>query len=978
MRKFSVFLCIITLSIALFGGFSTIKTSGVVSAQTRENLNKSTYTHEIAQQQVLNLFDSYQNNAINFLIEQTKGFTSQQGMAEAKALEELKPKLTALILQSKNIYLENYDKSLPPWTAQINAISKLQAFFGPGFANLRVTSKAAGLLAVTETFKGNIRTELEIAKAVERGEGSGNLTSSTTSVENAAKTVAAIKEKSDKGKCTFWNWTISDCISEGVTWIIKVVFLQIAGYLVWLTANMFNYAMQFGVLEFAKWAPNTLYPIWMIVRQTISLVLLFIGIYVGILYITGDNRGNFERYLPWFVIFALFVNFSYPLTRTAIDISNIVTLKMYAATMGEQALSASITSKDTAGFLILQRLGLDNLITSATADSASKAGTNLYNSIDSIPGALIAVVFVFYTAYVFFMVTALLVMRTVALVFITIASPILLIDSVIPLLGDKAKTVRGLFVSQLFVAPVFVILLSITLSFMQVFSTLNTSLTGAAKGSGESSIVTFFNILIMLVMLTITVKVTKSTAGSLGEQATEWMGKVGGFATGGVGALGRQTLGRAAAKLRDSKWVERNQNSFIGRRAYDLSNSVAKSSFDLRNSSVVAKGAGMLGSQGGLFKGGMGQGAKTNFDDTSKKRQEKIDARLTRIQTRHERDEYEKDDKGKIVYDANGLPKMKHRKGDVDQAGVEARDRYVENKGSLFGLSGLTAKQKEEMDQKLIDQKEKERMEEYGKLKTKEQKAAYIANLSQELEKIKKTKGEENLTSVDARTVVSVLQKLTKQEKDKLDSGAAYREAYNEYKNLEDLGDGGRKMREFFGNQPKEVQDYILAKDHGEALKDNEKITKQNEDKAYREATLQNQRDAVQAQRESTEVQRKLTEALNNKQNEEAGGTTPSDKDTRRDNPNFDTSGMTLETERAAEARVSGKKEEEPVGKPVSFASTSSGGYGATTVTFTPPQTFASRMQKRGGQGSPSTVTTTTPPKNNPNTEAEPVEEEVV
>lgn len=480
----------------------------------------------------------------------------------------------------------------------------------------------------------------------------------------AATFKAAQVAANDPSKCTLLSWSIVSCIDTGIAWIIKHTLLELAGFLVWATANMFNLAIQVGVLEFSKWAPPTLYPIWIIVRQIISLFIVFAGLYLGLMYIMGRSE-DFKKYIPWVIIFALFVNFSYPLTRALIDVSNIVSLNVYASTVGTNTLTGD--PNNTAGALIMNRLGLQGLVASAV--DIKTQSKSLTDNISSTPGALLAVAFVLYAAYIFFMVTAIFVVRTAVLIFLTIASPILFIDSVIPKLGEEAVKLRKMFFEQLIVAPIFMVMLALTLKFLEVFQGKGGPLSGAdgngaisaLSATNPSSVTTFFNILMMLIMLHIMLKVTKHVAGSVGQMATNAMGTVGGFglglASGGAGLLARGTLGRVASRVAAGegtmgKWVQNNQDSFLGRRAYNMTNSLANSTFDARNSGVIAgsmKKAGM----------GMGTGGSMGYNQELKA---KVDDRLARF----------------------GRIKTENKDGTINQEGAEAKRRFYTKAGGVF------------------------------------------------------------------------------------------------------------------------------------------------------------------------------------------------------------------------------------------------------------------------------------------------------
>ncbi len=630
----------------------------------------------------------------------------------------------------------------------------------------------------------------------------------------------AIKEKNDlpRDKCfSFTQFSMGACISDFVQWFVKNTLMQIAGFFLWITSNMFSYVVQVGILNFKQWAPDALYPIWTLIRQIVSLGVVFVGLYLGFMYILG-REDKFAQYIPWVMVFALFVNFSYPIARFAVDISNVVSLNIYAAAFSNEALNNS--SNASAGAVIMNRLGLADLVMGATyVEGAKSAGGNIIEGINSVPAALLVVVFIFYAAYVFFMATAILAMRTAALVFLIVASPFLFIDSVLPLMGDKAQQIRKIFFEQLAVGPIFMLLIALTTKFLLVFS--EGPLKAQALPGEGAGVAVFFNVFMMIIMLHITLKVTKSVAGTIGQYATDAMGKVGGFAmgaaTGGAGLLARNSIGRLAMKARDSKWVTNNQNSVIGRRMYDMSNSFAKSSFDLRNSKVVA---------GGMNKAGMGMGAgrTTGYEEAMEARRKDILARGSRIRTRYERDVTDKD--GNVI----------HRKGDIDKEADAAYDRYVaESGGSIFMSKEqkqlareALGKQKEELDDKAIAEAKKNAEREVtlynaaedtvdprtGKLTTKaENQKNFVAELRKELRQIEET-GVDLQRDTQAQSIIAALGTIEKgREREALAEDKRVQELVNRMKNMRGANpeDVERRRNDLFNDLDEKTKEMVRA-----------------------------------------------------------------------------------------------------------------------------------------------------------------------
>jgi hypothetical protein len=234
--------------------------------------------------------------------------------------------------------------------------------------------------------------------------------------ENLAGVAAAVKEGSKKCISLTGGFSLVDCLDIAAAWIVKSIAMQIAGFLLWTSANMMNFAIKIGIVEFARWAPDTLYPIWLVVRQIISLFIVFAGLWLGFMYII-NKEDKFQRYVPWIIMFALFVNFSYPLVRMLTDVSNIVSLNIYTSALGTEALTNELTSGNSAGAIIVNRLGFVNLATKVV-DFGKSNTTGYLDGLDSTPGAVLGVAFLLYATYVFAFATVIILMRSAILVFI--------------------------------------------------------------------------------------------------------------------------------------------------------------------------------------------------------------------------------------------------------------------------------------------------------------------------------------------------------------------------------------------------------------------------------------------------------------------------------------------------------------------------------------------------------------------------------
>jgi hypothetical protein len=544
--------------------------------------------------------------------------------------------LKAAAQQNYDAYIAafNTERAKPTATPADAQIAGTQAWIAKMNENSRTTRMYAGQQKTAyDRYAWEIQSANGLAYRIKQGyvvQGSAEAVSavSTSSIQNAAagNTNGASKVRKPPTACDLATGNLVACIDELFAAFIKITLLQIATGLLWLSSELMNYGIKFGILSFSTWAPDSLYPIWVIVRQIVSLGVVFAGLYLGFLYIIG-REDVFGKYMGWLVIFALFVNFSYPVTRALIDVSNVVSLNLYSASVGSEALNPNSTA--TAGTTIINYFDFTSVERGVTDPDVTGS-----KSLGHTANALMAVVLAFWAAYVFFIATSIIIARTVVLVLLTVASPLLLIDSVVPKLGEAAMKLRKLFFEQLVVAPVFMLMLALTMKFMSIFKS------GQIPGG---TAITFFNMILMIAMLHIALKVTRDISGKVGTFATATMGKVGGFAlgaaTGGTGFLARGTLGAAAARMRDSRTMGKLQGSRTGRGLHMLTNSLAQSTYDVRNVGVVNKGmakAGLTGI-GGI---GLQTGSSQTYDKRFAQKKETVAKKYESMQDAAARQKY--------------------------------------------------------------------------------------------------------------------------------------------------------------------------------------------------------------------------------------------------------------------------------------------------------------------------------------------------
>lgn len=503
---------------------------------------------------------------------------------------------------------------------------------------------------------------------------SGKAAGTTINAKAPSATQPVIGNNDSTNTCSFDN--PGACIVNGFDWFIRNTVLQIGTWALTMGSFLLDASINYGIIHFSEWVPPGITSLWKLVRDILYLCIVFIGFYLAFMYIIGKDD-KFKKFIPKLIIFALFVNFSLPISKAMIDMSNIVALNIY---------NSALSGLPSGGTSIMDKIGLNTLLT----ENAAKQGSNL-------PATLLSIIFVFFATWVFFQVAILMLVRTAVLTLCLIGSPLLLIDATvtIPTFGERIKKVRSLFFNQLFMADVFMIMFFITLQVMVVLKqgmlAINDS-TGLSAPPQLGNVSLIFGIFMMLALLYFMMKITKSMSGEVGELATGFVnggvGLLAGGAMGGTAMIGRAGIGRFAARTLAERgegtlggWINRNQDKLGGRMAYGLTNSLANSTFDTRNSGVAQKFSAKTGIS--LGKGGA-LGYKQTLDNTIKDKTE----RMNRIDT-------------------------------STKDGREAKERFQKNAGGVLGLAVDKNEVKKSLEKNRKSESEKS-LSEYAKLEGQE------------------------------------------------------------------------------------------------------------------------------------------------------------------------------------------------------------------------------------------------------------------
>ncbi len=398
----------------------------------------------------------------------------------------------------------------------------------------------------------------------------------------------------------------------------EFIWIPIADYVVALGGKLLNYSIEFTIFSSYGSSGNPLKTfdasikeIWVIIRDTINIVFIFTLLYIAIQRILGSFK---KEIFVGVLISAVFVNFSFFITRTAIDMGNILTSSIYNQIeikskqfdLKEDKITDSILQgiSGTKSSIKLSEILRSIVGTDSVNKIAVLKDFNPENTRDAVGSTLLRFIMLIVLGFVFLLMSFLLVGRFIMLIFLMASSPIGFLWGSVPQIAKYASSWWNNLISQIAIAPIFMFFMLIVINISQ-----NDGLKTARTGS--ASVGLFFNYILMIGLLMYSVKITKKMGGAvtnLAGKATSFVaGAALGAVTGGTALVGRQVVGRLAARTANSAIGTRLQQSAAkGGFAGGLSNlalkgikSTASSSFDVRGSKTIQGSFGQIKSISG-------------------------------------------------------------------------------------------------------------------------------------------------------------------------------------------------------------------------------------------------------------------------------------------------------------------------------------------------------------------------------------------
>jgi len=328
-------------------------------------------------------------------------------------------------------------------------------------------------------------------------------------------------------QASFWGlgW-VGDGISDVFKGLLFGIF-HMVGALVSGAVVIFQWA-----IDPAVYSPGGLfnkasvYNMWKLIRDFLNLFFILTLLYTAFT-IVFQIASNYKKTLLSIVLAALFVNFSFPLTRVIIDATNVPMYYFINLIMGSTTAPAAAGQQVLGP--VLSASGLKDLLI-PPQNSLSKETT--------VAQLLMAIVFLFVFMVTIMVLAVMLVIRMMALLILVIFSPIGFAASVIPGLKQYSDAWWDKLWKYAFFGPATMLMLYIATQFFSEIAKddtkqnmiLATQGNIASTGSDYFASMGMYSITIIMLWMAIGLANTMSIAGAgavagTGEKFLKWTGR---------------------------------------------------------------------------------------------------------------------------------------------------------------------------------------------------------------------------------------------------------------------------------------------------------------------------------------------------------------------------------------------------------------------------------------------------------------------
>ncbi|MDO8566408.1 MAG: hypothetical protein Q7S04_04500 [Candidatus Moranbacteria bacterium] len=310
-------------------------------------------------------------------------------------------------------------------------------------------------------------------------------------------------------------------------WLLYGIFTMF-GWLASLAISIFEWAIDPNDVILLFNNPGV-YESWKFVRDFFNLFFILILLYIAFTVVFQINK-DFKKTILSLVLAALYINFSFPVSRALIDMTNV---PMYffanqmmarSAAQGTGILGGVMTASHIAGILI----------------PGAEKGGDFETSEVSVSRLLMAIVFMFIFSITLLVLSIMFVIRLVALVILVIFSSVGFAASIIPGMSSYSKQWWDNFWKYALFGPAAMLMILVATRFFASMGNDSGALMQSMKAVTVNNVVaseqTFFASMalftIPIIMLWFAMGLAQkmsiagaSTVVGLGQKVAKWVGK---------------------------------------------------------------------------------------------------------------------------------------------------------------------------------------------------------------------------------------------------------------------------------------------------------------------------------------------------------------------------------------------------------------------------------------------------------------------
>lgn len=511
--------------------------------------------------------------------------------------------------------------------------------------------------------------------------------------------------------------------------LVLSIIIPIATVFVWLMGMFMDGAliMNLHIADIVN-SVGAINSMWSIVRDSMSIIIIFVLLYASITMIVGLNEQKIKTLLVRVVLAGLLINFSLFFTKLIIDASNIIAIYIY-----NQIAVTPLTSGGTfstwwnmlangtgLSYTLMKGLYLQNTLVPAVQGLLT--GDALANM---TIGMIMSTVMMTLAGFSFLVAAIILFMRLFYLIMLMAFSPIWWIGLVLPQISDYSKKWSKLLIGECMVAPIYLVFLYFAVMFMSSTALTGGTSSNALVSAAQSAIATtnitgffntgtlavFFKFMIGIFLINASIIAAKSFGSASGETGSKfygWLKKTTSDSLQKTAAFAaRNTAGAAAAKYRETPGFREfaANNPILGGIASGALGSISSASWGGKKGGFDAQREADEKSRKKLFKN---IGTVNRADYASDEEFHKAEERAVELQGRY------KDNLQEMRKDP-----ISHFLG-VDRSGYALENDYNANYGKVHGdeIEKIINENKAEIE-KIKDEISEKRKAEFAEVDTK-------------------------------------------------------------------------------------------------------------------------------------------------------------------------------------------------------------------------------------------------------------------